>query len=82
MPEKLRSQLAELRAWLTSWSGTLAAAAAAIAGLLAAEPSVALFAAELIPAGWPRVLFVIAIVTVTYVLPMKAQNKDGADGSD
>ena len=34
--------------------------------------------------GWNstllRVLFVIAIVTVTYVLPMKAQQKDGADG--
>ena len=55
-------------------------AAAALAALVAADPSTALALAQLVPGGWPRLLFVIAIATATYVLPMKAQQKDGADG--
>lgn len=79
MNEKLRVQLTELRQWLTSWSGYLAAAAATLAGVLAADPSAALLASELIPEGWPRALFVTAIVSATYVLPMLAKKKDAAD---
>jgi hypothetical protein len=77
-----REQLAELRTWLTSWSGYLAAGAAAIAGVLAADPSAALFASELVPEGWPRVAFVIAVVSLTYLLPLKAAKKDAASAEN
>lgn len=78
MPDSFRQQLVELREWLTSWSGYLAAAAAALAGVLAADPSAALFASNLVPEGWPRTAFVIAVVSATYLLPKAAAKKDAA----
>lgn len=79
MTDDARARPAELRTWVRSWSGTLAAGAAAMAGLVAADPAIVLAAAELIPEGWPRGLFVIAIVAATYGLPLMARTRDRAN---
>lgn len=75
----LRERLEEIRAWAATWSGKLALVAASIAGILAADPSVAIVATELIPDGPLRVVAIIALVSVTYLLPLKAVKKDATD---
>lgn len=75
----LRERLDEIRAWAATWSGKLALVAASIAGILAADPSVAIVATELIPDGPPRIVAIIALVSVAYLLPLKAVKKDATD---
>lgn len=75
----LTEHLQEARAWLTTWSGKLAATAAAIAPILADNAMTSLGLAEYVPEGWPRFAFLVGVVVCTFLLPLKAAKKDTAD---
>ena len=75
-----REHIEEARQWAASWSGKLALIAASLAGVLATDPSVAIVATDLLPAGPIRVVAIIALVAVTYLLPLKAAKKDATNG--
>lgn len=80
MIEWLKTQLTELRDFLSETSGKLAAAASAVAGALAfvsTDPSVALLVSEVLPDP-VRFLFILSLVVVTYILPHWAKKKDDA----
>lgn len=71
----------DARTWAASWSGRLALIAASLTGVLAADPTVAIVATELIPDGPVRVGAIIALISITYLLPLFATKKDAKDGT-
>ncbi len=73
--------VAEARAWLSTWSGKLAATAAAIAPILADNALASLGLAEYVPEGWPRFTFLVGVVVATFILPLKAVKKDANNGT-
>lgn len=75
-----REHLTEAREWLSTWSGRLAATAAAVAPILADNAMSSLGLAEYVPEGWPRFTFLTGVVIATFLLPLKAQKKDQANG--
>ena len=75
MTEKLRAWLAKARASLTTWSGWLDLAAAALGGLLAVDPTAALVVTDLLPEA-ARPFYTIAVVLVFFVLPKFVRKQD------
>jgi hypothetical protein len=74
----ITGQLAELRAWVGTWSGKLALAAAAVGTALADNAVTTLGLAEFIPEGWPRVVVLIGVALATFIAPKAAAKKDAA----
>lgn len=75
----ITEHVTEARDWLSTWSGKLAATAAAIAPILADNALASLGLAEYVPEGWPRFTFLVGVVVCTFLLPLKAAKKDGAN---
>lgn len=71
--------LREARAFLSTWSGRLAATAAAIAAVLAGDPSTALAVMTFLPDGPAKAVVIGALMLVVYGLPLIAIRKDGKD---
>lgn len=73
--EKIKLWLAKTRASLTTWSGWLDLAAAALGGLLALDPTAALVVTEILPEA-VRPFYTIAVVAVFFVLPKLVRKRD------
>jgi len=76
--EKIKLWLAKTRASLTTWSGWLDLAAAALGGLLALDPTAALVVTEILPEA-VRPFYTIAVVAVFFVLPKIVRKRDAAN---
>lgn len=75
MTDKLREWLAHARNSLTTWSGWLDLAAAALGGLLALDPTAALVVTDLLPEA-ARPFYTVAVVLVFFVLPKFVRKQD------
>lgn len=77
----MKQHFDEAREWLKTWSGKVAATAAAIAPILADNALASLGLAEYVPEGWPRFTFLVGVIVCTFLIPLKAQKKDVANGT-
>lgn len=75
----ITEQIAELRAWVGTWSGKLSLAAAAVGTALADNAVTALGLADYIPEGWPRIVVLIGVALATFLTPKAAAKKDAAN---
>ena len=76
----IQEWLTKTKASLTTWSGWLDVAAAALGGLLALDPTAALIVRDVLPEA-VQPFYTIAVVLVFFILPKLVRKKD-AEAAD